>query len=228
MRWAMRSMRAWSSCGVGGGAAKVQRCLAGRLEAVDAVEGEDVEVEVQVHGAAEALDEGDRAGAGGTLVEMGAADQMGGETAVHDAQDFTQGPSVGGAQEPQRDGEREHPLAQRQRRQYLIDEQRGALDHAPRAAGGAEAAPLTAEGDELFVMAHFAAHAHEAVLEAAAFQACLEFATHVGRQCPTLGGKVLEEGGVVALHRLVQDGGLGAVAERCRSQAIAACPVEIP
>lgn len=78
--------------------AKVQEGLGGGIEAIDPIEGEDVKMDVEVHRAAEALDEGDGAGAGAMVVEMGGSDQVGGETAVHDAQDLAQGTRVGGAE----------------------------------------------------------------------------------------------------------------------------------
>ena len=48
--------------------------------------------------------------------------------------------------------------------------ERGGLGHAPRTAGGAEAALLAAEGDELLGMALLAAQAQAALLQAAAPQ----------------------------------------------------------
>src|SRR5579883_225075 len=103
-------------------------------EAIDPIQGEDVKVDVEVHRAAEAPDEGDGAGAGAVFVERGGAEQVRGEAAVQDAQDLAQGTRVGGAEQAQRDGQRQHPLAQRQRRQRVIDRMVKVI--SPAAAGG--------------------------------------------------------------------------------------------
>src|SRR5881394_886864 len=82
-------------------------------------------------------------------------------------------------QEPQRERQRQHPLAQRSSRQHLIGEQRRRLRLPSRAAARAKAAPLAAERDELLGMAALAAHAQEAELEAAALEMAFEFLLHI-------------------------------------------------
>jgi hypothetical protein len=65
---------------VGGGvsAAKVEEGLGGGVHAIDPIQGEDVKVDVQVHRATEALNEGDSAGAGRVFLKVGGADQVAG------------------------------------------------------------------------------------------------------------------------------------------------------
>ena len=60
---------------------------------------------------------------------------------------------------------RQHPLTQRPLRQYLVGQQRRGLDHAPRTAGGSEAALLAAERHELLGVAVLAAQAQEAFFQ---------------------------------------------------------------
>jgi hypothetical protein len=50
------------------------------------------------------------------------------------------GAGIGRKQEPQRKRHTQHPLSHRRCRQHLVDQQRSALHHAPRAAARAEAA----------------------------------------------------------------------------------------
>ncbi len=81
---------------------------------------------------------------------------------------------AGGQQKTQRHRQRQHPLAQRALGQHLVGEQRRRLGHAPRAAGGAEAALLAAESHQLLGVALLAAQAQEALLQPAALQAGVE------------------------------------------------------
>ena len=82
------------------------------IERVGAVEEEHVQVRVEVERGAEALDEGDGAGArAGAHTQSGAAHEEGGDRPVDDAQDPGEHRGAGREQEPQRVGEREHPLA---------------------------------------------------------------------------------------------------------------------
>lgn len=60
----------------------------------------------------------------------------------------------------------------------VIDQMRRSLRHAPGRARRAEAAPLAAEGDELFAAAVTAAQAQEAVSQDAALQKGIELVVH--------------------------------------------------
>jgi PEP-CTERM motif len=79
-----------------------------------------VKVDVQVHRAAEALDEGDGAGARGVFLKMGGGDQVRGETPIHHAQDLAQDATLDRTEQTQRNRQRQYPLAQWQRLQHLI------------------------------------------------------------------------------------------------------------
>ena len=56
----------------------------------------------------------------------------------------------------------------------MIDQVGGRLDHAARAATGAEPTSLAAEGDQVFMQAAVALDAQEPVLQQPAFQVILE------------------------------------------------------
>lgn len=113
---------------------------------INPVEKQHVKVDVEIERAAEALDEGDRAGVRAAAGEARLADEITRDAAVDDAEHAREGARVAGEQKAQREGQAQHPLAQGLvLRQHLLEEQRGTLCHAPRAAAGAEAAALAAE-----------------------------------------------------------------------------------
>jgi len=96
---------------------------------------------------------------------------------------------------------RERPLAQRQRRQHLVGQQRGRLGHAPCTARGAEAPLPAAEGHQLLGSALLAANAQETLLQSAALQVRIELLLDVIRQRPTCFGSKRTKGGIVLLHQ---------------------------
>jgi hypothetical protein len=114
----------------------------------DAVEDDDVEVEVGVEGGAEAVEEGDGADLGVGAERRAGAAQRGADGAEQDAQHVAGQARVVGQEgaDPLRQGE--HPLAERQRRQDVVGQVGGHLHHAAGVAGGADAAALAGEGDE--------------------------------------------------------------------------------
>src|SRR5690606_5459033 len=69
------------------------------------------------------------------------------DRAVHDPEHTGQRLGISCKQEPQRKGERQHPLAQRLARQHLIGEECRGFRHSPTTAARAEPAFLAAEGD---------------------------------------------------------------------------------
>ncbi len=107
----------------------------------DAVERQRVEVDVQVQGVAEALDEGDRARAESCRASPappGAAAHRPGDRADEGAQHVGRQRGVVRQAVTQRHGQRQHPLAHGHPGQHAIDEVRGGVGHAPSAAGRAE------------------------------------------------------------------------------------------
>jgi hypothetical protein len=134
----------------------------------DAVEDDDVEVEVGIEGGAEAVQEGDGAELGVAGRGRAGAAQRGASAAEQDAQHVAGQARVvrqEGA-DPFRQGE--HPLAERQRWQHVIGEVGGHLHHAAGVAGRADAATFAGEGHEALGGARIAADAGEAVGEDAA------------------------------------------------------------
>ena len=131
-------------------------------------------VDVEIQRTAEALDQGDRAGLGRLTGEPGLLDQVRGDAAVDDAEHPAHDRGAAGEQETQRIRDAQHPLAHRLLGKDLVDQQRGALGHAPGATAGAETARLAAERDQVLGMAGVAAHPQEAVLETPALEVVLE------------------------------------------------------
>ena len=96
------------------------------FERVDAVDDEHVQVDVEVQRRTEALDEGDGSGAGtGAHAQSGATGEEGGDCPVDDGKDLGEDRGARREQEPQREGERHHPLADRLLGQDVVDEMRG-------------------------------------------------------------------------------------------------------
>ena len=60
----------------------------------------------------------------------------------------------------------------------MIDQVGGRLHHTARAAAGAEAPVLAAEGDQVFMKAAVALDGQEAVFQQAAFQIIFELLAH--------------------------------------------------
>jgi hypothetical protein len=141
---------------------EVRRPLPG--PGVDAVESERVEVEVEVQGGAEALDEGDGAAlaARSAPVLPRAPAELGEECADEGAQHGAREPRVVGAAIAKRIGKREHPLADRHSGEDAVHEARRGVGHAPPTAGGTEAAALARERNEPVEPAVVAVHAQEA------------------------------------------------------------------
>jgi len=70
----------------------------------------------------------------------------------------------------------------------------------------------TTEGDQVLGVTTVAAHAKEAMLEAAALEVVLELLLHIPRQVRALRRQVRLERGVVFLDELIKEGALRAVA----------------
>ncbi len=90
--------------------------------------------------------------------------------------------------------EREHPLAQRDRGQDVVDEVRRGRAPAPPHARGAEAAALAAERDEAALVAASAPDAREAAAEKAAIEVGVELLPRVLRNADA--ERAVFEGGV--------------------------------
>src|SRR5690606_26303760 len=117
-----------------------------------------MQVDVKVERAAEALDQGDGTSLGRLTSEPRLLDQVRSDAAVDDAEHPAHDLGATGEQEAQRIREAQHPLAHRLLGKHLVDQQRGALGHAPRAAARTEAAPLAAERDQVLGMTRAAAN----------------------------------------------------------------------
>ena len=102
--------------------------------------------------------------------------------AVDDAQHRREQLGVRREQNTQRDRKRQHPLPDRHARDDLVDQDRGALGHAPRAARRAKPAPLAGKRHQLLVRAVRTAHAQKSVRQNTAFKKSLELIFDKRRQ----------------------------------------------
>jgi len=148
---------------------------AGRVLAEHAVEGEGVEVDVEVQPAAEALDDGEGARVAidhAVLPRLTTVEVQ--EGPDEDAEDRTAEAVVPGEEVAQTVREAQHPLADGDVGQHAIHEAGSAFGHAPAAATGAEASPFAGERDQTLQGAGVAPEAREAVGEDAAGQELAE------------------------------------------------------
>jgi len=96
-------------------------------------------VNVEVQRRAEALDQRNRAGAGGLLRVAGLPDQVRGNDAIDDAEHTADQRRMCREQKAQRKRKTQHPLPDRPLGQYLIDQPGSPVGHAPGTTAGAEA-----------------------------------------------------------------------------------------
>ena len=110
---------------------------------VDAVQDEDMEMQIEIERAAEALGHDDRATAARCARPLWPRVRSHGQQRAHeDAPDGGTELGVEGQQIADAEGEREHPLADRHVRQHVVDQVRGCVGHAPAATGRTETAAL--------------------------------------------------------------------------------------
>jgi len=173
-----------------------------------------VEVQVQVQGGAEALDERDgaaRAARSGPL-QSSAPAKLGEERTDEGAQHAAREARVVGAAVAERVGKREHPLADRHGGEDAVREVRRGVGHAPSAAGGTEAAAFARERYEAVLPAVVAVHAQEAEGQDAAAQIGAELLLDEAGSGLAARASVGEEGLEPPLDDAIEDALLGAVA----------------
>ena len=145
----------------------------------DALGDEHVEVDVQLKGRAEPLDEADRAALAGSKrqapssgtkrVEQGTDEQ---------AQHVATERSVAGEGPAEPDGERQGPLSVLRAGKHLVHQMRGDVAGASGAARGTNTAPHAGERHQQLIATSGAADAREAVREHAAAEVLLQFSDH--------------------------------------------------
>ena len=185
-----------------GGLVELDRALG--ILAEHAVDDTDVEVEVSIERRAEAMKKRDRADLGmgtGSRTRMSEHSPNGPqEDAQHSAGD--RGVVVQKGSDALRNGE--HPLAHRKRRQDVIDEMGGGLDHTASVTGRTYAAALATERDQEVVATAGAAGASEAVRQNTAAQIGPEVSLDPRRDAAPHGirlGGLCEKGLEVVLHQ---------------------------
>jgi len=142
---------------------------------VDPIQHQHVQVHIEVQRAAEALDEGDDAGAG-TIggLQTRPLRKAGLYGSGDHGQAAAQSLRAAGEEHAQRPGEAQDPLAHRYGRDDVVDEVGRGLDHAPGAAGRTKPTPFAGKSYQLLVAAAVALDADEAVFEQAAAQVVVE------------------------------------------------------
>nr|WP_234413820.1 hypothetical protein [Ideonella sp. A 288] len=120
---------------------------------VHAVQHQAVQVDVEVGGRAEALDQRDGAAVAFVGLEPGLPHQMARDHALYHLQHRRDQFRLRGQQQAQRDRQGQHPLPHWDMRDDVVHQVRRGLRHTPRAARRAEPATLAAEGQQL-VVAH--------------------------------------------------------------------------
>ncbi len=134
-----------------------------------------MEVHVQIDGAPEALDGRDGAApAAGHAPATGAAALKAKERPCVDTEHRPAEPMVPGAEIAQAVRQAQHPLADRDRRQHMVDEVRRPLSHPPPAAARADGARLARERHQALGVTGIAAKACEAMLSHATGEEPLE------------------------------------------------------
>jgi hypothetical protein len=149
------------------------------LQGIDPIQNQHMQVDVQVQGGAEPLDQGNNsrssAAAGRESCPVG---QISLDGANDDREAAAERVRSTGEQQAEWPGEAQDPLANGYFRKDMVDEVSRGLDHPPSAARRAEAPSLAGKRDQVFVAAAIALHAHETVLEPPAAQVILELAKH--------------------------------------------------
>jgi hypothetical protein len=124
-----------------------------RISVKHAIDDDAMKVQMWVEQRTKAMDEGH-----GTETGLGTCTRTTLPQALFDGgEEYVQGCVLDGCVVlqviAQAFGHREHPLAHRQARDDVVGEMGRCLDHAPRGAGGADAATLAGVGDQKIVTA---------------------------------------------------------------------------
>ena len=134
-----------------------------------AIQDERVEVDVEIEGAAEALN--DRHGAAAAIGDAVSPSAMPEEPEHHSQRDADDGATqlvIPSDQVPQPMRQTQDPLSNRHIRKHMIDQMRRPLGHPATAAPRAEAAALARKGHEAILPAGGAPKAREAAGQTAA------------------------------------------------------------
>jgi hypothetical protein len=183
------------------------------VAAVHPVQHQAVQVDVEIGGRAQALDQRDGTALAFVTLQRRVVQQMPLDHALHHLQHRRDQLGLCGQQHAQLNGQRQHPLPHRRVRDDGGHQVRRRLRHPACSARRAEAAPLATEGQQLVVAAFAAAQPQEAVGQDAAFEEGVEcFGDESRQRGPGAALEVGDEAGSVLLHQAVQRGLLGAVA----------------
>jgi hypothetical protein len=160
-----------------------------RLEAglgaiqIDSLKEDEVEMEVEIDGAAKALDKGDRSRLD-LLPWDTACDRLAhvilADRGANNRMDHRRQVLRGGHPIPQGDGYRHDPLAGGDPGNDPLNQVRGRLGHAPPRTRRAKPPPLATEGQQQLFGAGVTAKPQKAVREDAALQVVVQFAFHIG------------------------------------------------
>lgn len=181
--------------------------------AIDTIEHQTVQMNIEIGGGAKALDEGDRPGLSLGMGQAGLVNHKGGEDPVNDLQHGREQVRLTGKQMLQGDGKGHHPLTHGHMRDDPFHQMGRGLGHASGATRRAKPAPFAREGHQLLMGAVPTAQAQKPMRENAAFQKRLELVFDKLRQaCPGFLFDWGEEGVEMLLDGLVERGLLGTAA----------------
>ncbi len=185
-----------------------------RRSRVDTVEHERMEVGREVQSRPEALDERDRA-----ALRLANSEERSCSSSLVRKDGAQEGPQhvaresrVPGTAIPERMGQREHPLPDRDLGQHPVDEVGCGVGHAAAATGRTEAAALTREGHEPVVAAGVAVDTEESVGQYSALHIASELALDEpsdGGALPSGSGKERDE---LRANHFVEESPLGLMA----------------
>ena len=99
------------------------------------------------------------------------------------------------------------------------DQQRRALNHAPRSAARTKPTLLAADGNQFLGVTILATHPQEPILQQPALQVILELSVHESRQGSAAAGQVFDKDRIILFDDLIEQGLLGAMAHvRCAAR----------
>ncbi len=183
-------------------------------DAVDAVESEGMDMEVEIQCRSKALEKCDSAALRGPQSPMksSAPPVFGEEGPQERAEYLTRESRVVGAAVAERVGQRENPLPNRHLRQHPIDQVRCGIRHAASATRWTEPTALAREGDQSIVPAVVAVEAQEAMRQDSAAQERAQLLLDEAGRGLLSASRLCEEGLEVLAYDLVEQGSLGLVA----------------
>lgn len=161
----------------------VESRMAGIIGCINPIDGQHVQVQIQIQSRTETLYEGHGAALrirqGVALA--GPANQRAKNSSGENAENIADQPGIVGQAVAQRPRKRQYPLPDGDQRKYTVDEMGGRIGHPTATTGIAKAPLLTRERDDTVQPAGIAMHANETVSQNATIQKLPELALDKAR-----------------------------------------------